>query len=62
MCGKCLSGYTDFGQSCIECNQIRPDMICLVVLVIFALVMVLHLLAQTASGLPSIFFYFGMIF
>lgn len=45
----------------IECDHPESGMILGAILCIFALVFVLHLVAQSESGLPAIFFYFGMM-
>jgi hypothetical protein len=60
MCGACRDGYTEFGSSsCVECRETYPERVFLLLLGIVGMVITLHILAQTASGLPSIFFYFG---
>jgi uncharacterized membrane protein len=43
----------------IECRESRSEMIFLAVLTMFVLVFVMHVLSQSAGGLPSIFIYFG---
>jgi uncharacterized membrane protein len=45
----------------IECNEPVPAMIVLVIVIIFVLVLILHFVSQTKSGLPPIFFYFGIL-
>jgi hypothetical protein len=61
LCGRCntSAGYSEFGSLCIKCDHPQGAMIFVVILCIFALVFILHLVAQTESGLPAIFFYFG---
>jgi hypothetical protein len=42
-----------------ECRRPYPERIFFAIVTLFALVMTMHVLSQTAGGLPSIFFYFG---
>lgn len=45
----------------IECDKPQAGMIFAALLCTIGVVFILHLTAQTGSGLPPIFFYFGMI-
>lgn len=44
----------------IECESPMAGMIILTVVIVLSLVTTLHVFAQSKSGLPSIFFYFGI--
>jgi hypothetical protein len=60
LCARCEEGYSEWGpySSCIECREANGGYIMLLIVGSFVVVYLLHSLAQSTSGMPSIFFYF----
>lgn len=53
LCSSCAAGYSEWGpsSSCIECNEANGGYILLVIITSFILVVILHGLAQSGSGI-----------
>jgi hypothetical protein len=61
LCGRCRDHYIEFGSTCVECTKTDAGLLVLVIMFLFLVTSILHVVAQSTSGLPSIFFYFGIL-
>jgi len=61
LCGRCISGYYEWGGECVECKGTRWEILMIGYLVMFGFLYIIYRIAQSTSGDAKIFFYFVQI-
>jgi FG-GAP repeat/Tyrosine-protein kinase ephrin type A/B receptor-like len=58
LCGRCLSGYTEWNNECVQCDSVNGGLVFLVIILIWVYSIVIIRLSQTSSQSGKVMFYF----